>query len=118
MEQLFRLALLRPAIAQDPASPSITLAQDTPFQKALADAAKTADPRPALLNAARGYIAGTTFIGTPGANPLAAKLATFEAALDKLENDPGVSHADVAKAVSDSFGSTPQAFVQSSAFKT
>ena len=48
MEPLFRLTLIRPAVNQDESNPSIDLAQDTPLQKALEDAAKADKPREAL----------------------------------------------------------------------
>lgn len=53
MESLFRLALVRPAVAQDSANPSIPTAQDSPFQRELADAAGADRPREALQGVAR-----------------------------------------------------------------
>jgi len=55
MEPLFRLALMRPAVAQDPANPSIRIAQDSSFQKALAEASRVERPREALQRVARCY---------------------------------------------------------------
>ena len=40
MENLFRLMLMRPAVAQDPENPSIDLTQDSPYQRALRQAVK------------------------------------------------------------------------------
>ena len=37
MENLFRLMLMRPAVAQDPENPSIELTQDSAYQKELVD---------------------------------------------------------------------------------
>jgi hypothetical protein len=104
MEPLFRLALLRPAVTQDPANPSIRIAQDSPFQKALEEAARAEQAREALQRAARAFVAGAT--------PLSAQLAALAAALDRLERQTAVSHADVVELVNEAFGSDPEALVQ------
>lgn len=85
MEPLFRLALIRPAVAQDPNKPSIPLAQGSPFQEALANAATVDPPRPALEDVARAFVASDAFIGDPAITPLSAGLAQLAAALDLLE---------------------------------
>jgi hypothetical protein len=112
MESLFRLTLLRLAVAQDPANPSIGLAQDSPFQQTLEEASRVERAREALQRAARAFVAGTDFIGDPGANPLSAQLAALAAVFDRLERQTSVSHADVVAAVEEAFGSDPDALVQ------
>jgi hypothetical protein len=56
MEPLFRLTLIRPAVAQDPGNPSISTTQDSPLQKALAEAANTEQPREALRQVAQNFV--------------------------------------------------------------
>jgi hypothetical protein len=112
MEPLFRLALIRPAVGQDPANPSIRVAQDSPFQRALAEASNAERPREALQQVARDFIAAASFIGNPDANPLRAQLTTLSAALERLERQAEVSHADVVQAVNQAFGSDPNVLVE------
>lgn len=112
MEPLFRLALMRPAIAQDPANPSIRTAQDSPFQKALVEASTAGRPSEALQRVARSFVAGSGFIGDPGTNPLSAELTALALTLDNLERRPSVSHADVVAAVQEPFGLDPETLVQ------
>jgi len=113
MEPLFRLALIRPAVTQDPANPSIRIAQDSTFQRALAEASKAEQPRQALQRVARDFVAGADFIGNPDANALNAQLAALAVALGRLERDQAVSHADVVKAVNEAFGSVAEELVES-----
>src|SRR5215207_4746516 len=107
MESLFRLALNRPAVAQDPANPNIRISQDSPFQKNLAEASNTEQPRGALQQVARNFVTGNDFIGSPGANPLSDQLAALSASLDRLERQAAVSHADVVAAVNQAFDAHP-----------
>ena len=116
LESLFRFTLIRPAVAQDPANPSIDLTQDSPFQKSLADAAKAEQPRQSLLRVARAFVTGEDFIGNPGANPMGTQLGAFAVALDQFENDQTVSHAKVVDAVEEAFGTGPESLVQGPEF--
>src|SRR5262245_23251403 len=86
MENLFRLMLVRPAIAQDTANPSINLTQASPFQDQLRNIVTTGgDIRGSAKTAAKAYVGGSEFLGRPDENPMAAKLMSLNAALDKLE---------------------------------
>jgi hypothetical protein len=118
MEPLFRFVLVRPAVAQDPENPSIDLAQETPFQQKLAEAAKAEQAYPALLRTAREFVNTPDFIGSLDANPLVDQLEKFGLALDDLENDPAVSHDRVVDAVEDAFGAVPGQLVQRTEFNT
>ncbi|MEV6423985.1 hypothetical protein [Streptomyces sp. NPDC051662] len=136
MEPLFRLALLRPAIAQDPDNPSVELAQQTDFQQALAAASSTPDPRTELRRVAGGYVAGPLFIAGPEQTPLAKETAKFVATLDRLPAPARAAGAAPAArsgaappfppslrdtliaAVRDAFGAVPADVVQSAAYKT
>ncbi|MET7329792.1 hypothetical protein [Nonomuraea sp. NPDC005650] len=86
MENLFRLMLTRPAVAQDPGNPSIPLGQDTPFQQSLREAVGAAQRRTAIEAAATAYVAGPDFIGDPADTPLGAELDRLTARLDEMEN--------------------------------
>jgi hypothetical protein len=107
MEPLFRLALIRPAIAQDPENPSIRVSQDSPFQTALAQAAQAAEPRPALQQVARDFIAHELFIGEPETTPLSTQLATFAAALERLGSQAVASDVNARRAGSDAVTQPP-----------
>src|SRR5687768_16102441 len=104
MEPLFRLVLMRPAIAQDPGNPSIDLAQDSPFQQGLADAAAAENAREALLRHARAFVAEPDFVGDPDTTPLAAQLAAFSFIVDELQSGQSVSNTRVVNAVEEAFG--------------
>jgi hypothetical protein len=112
MEPLFRLALVRPAVAQDPDNPSIRLSQDSPFQRDLAEALSTEGPREESQKVARDFVTNNGFIGNPGANPLSDQLTALAAPLDRLERQAAVSHADVVAAVKEAFDSNPRVLVQ------
>ncbi|MEV4021030.1 hypothetical protein AB0J35_62215 [Nonomuraea angiospora] len=86
MENLFRLMLTRPAVAQDPDSPSIPLGQDTPFQESLREAVGAAQRRTAIEAAATAYVAGPEFIGDPAGTPLVAELGQLAGRLDEMED--------------------------------
>jgi outer membrane murein-binding lipoprotein Lpp len=112
MEPLFRLALIRPAVAQDPDNPSIRLSHDSPFQRDLAEALSTERPREESQQVARDLVTNNGFIGNPGANPLSNQLTDLAASLDRLERQAAVSHADVVAAVNQAFDSNPRVLVQ------
>ncbi|MFL4901966.1 hypothetical protein ACJ6WF_01990 [Streptomyces sp. MMS24-I2-30] len=95
MEPLFRLALLRPAITQDPENPSVELSQQTDFQRALSVASSTPDPRPELRRVVGAYVVGPLFVGKPEQAPLAKETARFAATLDRL---PALASARAAAA--------------------
>src|SRR5690348_13437626 len=104
MEELFRLMLQRPAIAQDQTNPSIDLSQDTPYQQAVRTALKSGTPAADLATASLAYVASAGFIGTPPANPYAGNLAALESALAAL--DP-VNPTKVRAAVKAAFNANP-----------
>ena len=74
MENLFRLLLARPAVAQDLKSPSIELAQESAYQNAIRDAVQTGGGRAALEEISRAFVASNRFIPEPSANPLGDRL--------------------------------------------
>ncbi|MFI6370437.1 hypothetical protein [Streptomyces sp. NPDC050546] len=132
MEPLFRLALLRPAIAPEPDDTGIELAQPTDFQRALTAAAGAADPRTELRRVVGEYVAGPLFVGKPEQAPLAKETARFVAALDRLpalagaaaEARPGAAahpppslRDTVIAAVRDAFGAAPADVVQGAPYK-
>ncbi|MEV6030699.1 hypothetical protein AB0L65_06100 [Nonomuraea sp. NPDC052116] len=108
MENLFRLMLTRPAVAQDPETPSIPLAQDTPFQESLREAVGAAQRRTAIEAAATAYVAGPEFIGDPADTPLGAELDQLAGRLDEMEDvDVSASPEMVRQAIDDVFGMSP-----------
>ncbi|WP_431912631.1 hypothetical protein [Nonomuraea jabiensis] len=108
MENLFRLMLTRPAVAQDPETPSIPLGQDTPFQDALREAVGAAQRRTAIEAAATAYVAGSEFIGDPAGTPLGAELDRLAGRLDEMEDvDVSASPEMVRQAIDDVFGMSP-----------
>jgi len=112
MEPLFRLALIRPAVAQDPANPSIPTAQESDFQQALADALRTQRPREAAQRIARAFVASEDFLGSPAETPASRALAELAAALDELERRPQLARQDVVDAVERTLGDAPAALVE------
>ena len=118
MENLFRFILVRPAIAQDPANPSIDLTQQSAFQGQLREVVGAGgDTRGTAKNAAAGYVASPDFFGGPNENPLAAKLTKLGAELDNLETKAAIKNKDVASAVTAAFGSGPSDVVKSAPFR-
>jgi len=105
MENLFRLMLLRPAVAQDKQNPSIRLTQISDYQAGLRAAMGHSEAWSEAASMSRAYVASEQFLGTPEDNPLEGKLADFDARLDGL---PDAKRATVRKAVSDSFGMTAE----------
>ena len=110
METLFRFTLTRRPVAQDPATPSIALGQDSPFQAAVADAARTERPREALRRVAR-RLRTVRLIGEPAETPFSAELAALGVALDRLELDAEPAPERLAGAVEDAFGASADALV-------
>jgi len=104
MENLFRLMLSRPAVAQDPQNPSVELAQETPYQGALRDAVASGRGRAGIEAAGTAYVAGSDFIGDPAVNPFSRQLATLAAVLDQLENRDHLTPKDLSDAVRTAFG--------------
>ncbi|MBF6134713.1 hypothetical protein IU501_17090 [Nocardia otitidiscaviarum] len=93
MEDLFRLALVRPAVAQDPGNPSIDLDQDTDFQNALRAGVDNGEGRPGLVAASEAYIADELFLGTPAVHPQHDRLAALGTRLADLSRpDDGPGH--------------------------
>ena len=113
MENLFRLVLTRPAVVQDEETPSIPLAQNTPFQVALAKASQSRNKREAMKAVAREFVASAGFIGDPKASPIHDELKELDAALDELETKPNPTPAQLGKAVEDAFGKKPGPLVNS-----
>ncbi|MFE4633239.1 hypothetical protein ACFRJ1_07640 [Streptomyces sp. NPDC056773] len=126
MEPLFRIALMRPPVSQDPAHASIPLAQTSDLQTALAAAPSAPDPRAAARTAAGAFAASARFLGDPARTPLAAATAAFGAALDSLASPvqaeeatgPGIPlRRSVLNAVRDAYGGTPETVVAGTEFK-
>ncbi|MFI1170387.1 hypothetical protein [Streptomyces melanogenes] len=116
MEPLFRMALIRPAVGQDPDQPSIELAQQSAFQDVLATASQSSTPRAEVRRVAGEFVASVRFIGAPAKTPLAAQTAAFAAALGRLLANPPVGQPNalrlaVVKAVRDAYGAEPPAVV-------
>ena len=111
MENLFRLLLTRPAVAQDEKVPSIRLAQDSQFQIALAQAHQNQNPRRALKAVASQFMTTPNFVGDPTTLPMHAKLKALGARLDALERNATVSNTEVCVAIEDELGEKPAKLV-------
>jgi hypothetical protein len=116
MENLFRLVLTRPAIVQDEDAPSISLAQNSPFQAALGEAQQNENPRDALKAVAREFIASDGFVGGPQSLALYDQLKALGVALAALERKKNVSNAELSKAIEEAFGKKPAELVKSNVF--
>ena len=112
MEQLFRLVLMRPAIAQDQAAPSIRLEQKSKLQAELGQAQQAKDPRAAYKAAARRFADTDDFVRAADADAVQAKLATLSSALDELEAEKAVTNDELVKAISTAMGKKPDALVK------
>lgn len=112
MEPLFRLVLVRPAVAQDPANPSLPTGQESDFQQALADALRTQRPREAAKRVARAFVAGDDFLGDPEGTPGNRPLADLAAALEDLGSRPQLDRQNVVDAAERAFGAPLGALVQ------
>jgi hypothetical protein len=104
MEDLFRLVLMRPAVAQDKKHPSVDLTQDSQYQGGLRAALSAgSDPRAAATTQSRAFVASDRFLGEPSANPFADALEKLAERLDGLT---AVDAAAVRKAAETAFGTT------------
>ena len=117
METLFRLALRRPAVAQDPENPSIELTQNTQFQQALAQARESDNPRQSMKAVATQFISGGNFVAGSSDLSLSDELGPFGASLDELERDDAVDPAALAAAVQNAFGGAPDNVAQRQQFR-
>jgi hypothetical protein len=102
MEPLFRFVLNRPAVAQDPANPSIQLAQDSPYQTALRRFEGSGN-REGLTKLAVGFIASDLFIKSPEDTPLHGAIATLCAKLDELGRQETLTPDDLRQAIKAAF---------------
>jgi len=114
VEALFRLALLRPPIEQDPEHPSIELSQGTAFQKRLADALGQDDRRGAAVAVARAFIKSPEFVAAPEQNDYAPELRALADGLDALP--VSATRAAVRKVISNSFGANAATIVKRDKF--
>jgi len=112
MEPLFRFVLKRPAIAQSEDAQSIRLSQNSQFQASLGQAQQSVNRREAMKTVARQFARGPSFVGDPKSLSLYEGLMKLDADLDELEKKQKVTNADVAKAVEDAFGTTPDDLVK------
>lgn len=112
METLFRLVLMRPAIAQSEDAPSIRLSQNSQFQAALGQAQQNQNLRDALKAVARQFIATAGFVGGPKNLAIYDQLKALGVGLDALEQNKKVTNADVAKAIENAFEKKPADLVE------
>jgi hypothetical protein len=128
MENLFRLMLVRPAVAQDPQNRSIDLAQESDYQNALREAALGG--REPAEEVSRAYVHSDDFLGDAADNEFAAELADLACRLDELETNEELDaggHGDeegheddrdpVAEAVEAAFGRPASDVVGDEAFQ-
>ena len=116
MEPLFRLMLVRPAVAQDPENPSIDLTQNSPLQDGLRHLPPGDGQRGGAKRLGAGYAGSADFIGNPDENPFAAQLAKLAAELDRLEAVKNVKPKDLRDAIEASFGAAAKNVVQDDNF--
>lgn len=112
MESLFRLMLVRPGVTQDPDHPSIDLAQDSPYQRALAEAVRAGQGREGVDEVSADYAASAEFLGDPQANPYHEQLRDLVARLDAVS-----TAGELRAAVTAAFGSSPADLVTGEAFR-
>lgn len=117
MEPLFRLMLLRPAVAQDPDNPSIELSSGTALQNALVGLGQ-GDIREDAVQHATAFANSQNFIATPEANPLAAALKKLSKGLDAADDWEEVTQEGLNQLVQDAFGKTPANVIADAGFKT
>ena len=101
MEDLFRMVLLRPAVAQDKRRPSIDLTQNSKYQNDLRTGLGSDDPRKGARAASRAFVSLKRFIGDPDENPFDDRLEKLERVLGRMQN---VTPDAVRKAVEKIFG--------------
>jgi hypothetical protein len=104
MENLFRLMLVRPAVAQDPESPSISLDQESDYQGALHAAVASGAGRSGIEEASSAFVASSEFAGDIGATPLGSLLDDLADRLDALERGGELSWATLPSVIEDVFG--------------
>lgn len=114
MENLFRLMLVRPAVAQDPENPSIDLTQESEYQDALRESLRGGRDRVEALT--RLYVASDEFLSDPADNEFASNLAHLAVLLDKLEAEDE-HRGRVADAVEDAFGRPASEVVDDDGFR-
>ena len=117
MEPLFRLMLLRPAVAQDPDNQSIELSSGTALQNALVGLGQ-GDIRDKAVQHAKAFANSQNFIAEPEIHPLADALEKLTKSLDETENGQEITQEGLDQLVQDSFGKTPSNTVASAGFKT
>lgn len=113
MEDLFRLMLHRPAVAQDERNPSIDLTQESDYQGALRHAIGSGTIDDISVGLSQELIASPRFLGTPGDNPYAEALVDLGLALDQLAD---VKPTTVRQAVAQAFSEAPKKVVAGAAF--
>jgi hypothetical protein len=101
MEDLFRMVLLRPAVAPDKKHPSIDLTQESKYQNDLRAAFSGGDPRKASRDESRAFVRLERFLGESAENLFADQLALLEELLVGLDH---VAPVAVHKAVEKAFG--------------
>jgi hypothetical protein len=116
METLFKFAHIRPAIEQSEDTPSIKLADNTPFQQALSQARAGRTVRADMKAVARQYVASVDFVADPENLRLGDRLKTFSGSLDRLERANAVDNAAVQGAVRKDLGTTPANVIRSRDF--
>lgn len=104
MENLFRLMLVRPAVAQDPENPSISLVQESDYQAALQAAVTNGAGRPGIEEASSAFVASPEFAGDVAATPLGPQLDDLADHLDDLEQADEVSWDAVAAVIEEVLG--------------
>lgn len=112
METLFRLILTRPAVDQSEDRPSIRLTEASGFQAALGVAQKQENPREAMKEVARQFVASAEFVGGPEDVQGVDKLKMLSAGLNTLEKKQNVTNGDVAKMVEDIYDANPANLVK------
>ena len=107
MEPLFRLTLLRPPVQQDPAHPSIRLAQDSPYQVELAAALDGDDERrDRAVALSRQLIESDVFVADVHQLDVGHHLTSLSARLDELEATADASPGTLSQAIEASFDAT------------
>jgi hypothetical protein len=104
MENLFRLMLLRPAIGQDPETPTIELEQASDYQDALRAAVATGTGRHGIEEASQRYAASDSFIGSVDDTPLGTRLDELARRLDTVGVDGALPWAAVRELIDEVFG--------------
>jgi hypothetical protein len=109
------LTIVIAPIAQNPANPSINLAQPSDFQRNLIDAGLSRD---ALIKAVQSFTSGPKFVPTPDATPFQRRFLRFGTRLDALSAGGALSLRAILTASQEELGSAPKDVVASQDFKT